>query len=565
MPFEIVIEPTKGLSVLRFREIWEFRELFYFLVWRDIKIRYKQTFLGAAWALIRPLMGMVVFTVLFNKLVGFSVQGVPYLLFTFCGVVAWNFFSEGVVGASQSLLANANLISKVYFPRVIIPAAAILSGLVDFSIAFILAIVLMVYFQFMPTATILLLPFFILLTILTSLGIGFWFSSISVQYPDIGHALPVRYPGHVLDYTGRVCGEQDSGIVPDIVWLNPIVCVIEGFRWSMLHTGTLPVHLVLLSTCVALALLGHGPHEFSAHGKKIRRYHLMFLLCQQSSPSNICRSSIVSERCAATTRSGMFLTKNFRHFSGNRGARPKNEENYIWALNDLSFEVQQGNVFGIIGRNGAGKSTLLKVLSRITEPTRGLVRMRGRVVSLLEVGTGFSGELSGRENVFLNGAILGMKRAEIKEKFDEIVAFAEIEKFIDTPVKRYSSGMYMRLAFAVAAHLEPEILIVDEVLAVGDAQFQKKCLGKMEEVGKEGRTVLFVSHNMGTVLQLCNRCILLKAGEIELMGDTENVVTHYYNSSTVTYLGKGNENKDIYLKSIETYGTERTSILLCSF
>lgn len=182
MPFEIVIEPTKGLSVLRFREIWEFRELFYFLVWRDIKIRYKQTFLGAAWALIRPLMGMVVFTVLFNKLVGFSVQGVPYLLFTFCGVVAWNFFSEGVVGASQSLLANANLISKVYFPRVIIPAAAILSGLVDFSIAFILAIVLMVYFQFMPTATILLLPFFILLTILTSLGIGFWFSSISVRY-----------------------------------------------------------------------------------------------------------------------------------------------------------------------------------------------------------------------------------------------------------------------------------------------------------------------------------------------------------------------------------------------
>ena len=238
------------------------------------------------------------------------------------------------------------------------------------------------------------------------------------------------------------------------------------------------------------------------------------------------------------------------------GARPKTEENYIWALNDLSFEVQQGNVFGIIGRNGAGKSTLLKVLSRITEPTRGLVRMRGRVVSLLEVGTGFSGELSGRENVFLNGAILGMKRAEIKEKFDEIVAFAEIEKFIDTPVKRYSSGMYMRLAFAVAAHLEPEILIVDEVLAVGDAQFQKKCLGKMEEVGKEGRTVLFVSHNMGTVLQLCNRCILLKAGEIELMGDTENVVTHYYNSSTITYLGKGNENKDIYLKSIETYGTE---------
>src|ERR1700690_531549 len=169
MPLEIVIQPTKGISVLRLREIWEYRELFYFLVWRDIKIRYRQTFLGAAWALIRPLMGMVVFTVLFNKLVGFSVEGVPYLLFTFCGVVAWNFFSEGVTGASQSVLANANLISKVYFPRVIIPAAAILSGLVDFVVAFALAIALMIYFQFMPTATLVFLPLFLILTIVTSL------------------------------------------------------------------------------------------------------------------------------------------------------------------------------------------------------------------------------------------------------------------------------------------------------------------------------------------------------------------------------------------------------------
>jgi len=262
MPFEIVIQPTKGLSVLRFREIWEFRELFYFLVWRDIKIRYKQTFLGAAWALVRPLMGMVVFTVLFNKLVGFSVQGVPYLLFTFCGVVAWNFFSEGVTGASQSLLANANLISKVYFPRVIIPAAAILSGLVDFSIAFLLAIVLMVYFQFMPTAAILLLPFFVLLTIVTSLGIGFWFSSISVQYRDIGHALP--YVIQVMFWITPV-GYAASKIPASyqaLYWLNPIVCVIEGFRWSMLHTGTLPLHLVLLSTCVAFALLVTGLMNF---------------------------------------------------------------------------------------------------------------------------------------------------------------------------------------------------------------------------------------------------------------------------------------------------------------
>jgi len=202
----------------------------------------------------------------------------------------------------------------------------------------------------------------------------------------------------------------------------------------------------------------------------------------------------------------------------------------FWALKDVSFEVKQGDRIGIIGRNGAGKSTLLKLLSRITEPTTGSVRIKGRVASLLEVGTGFHPELTGRENIFLNGAILGMGRAEIKEKFDEIVDFAEIEKFLDTPVKRYSSGMYVRLAFAVAAHLEPEILIVDEVLAVGDAQFQKKCLGKMEDVSaKEGRTVLFVSHNMSAVQSLCNRGILLNSGKLHHDGSNSDVI-HAYNN-----------------------------------
>ena len=198
------------------------------------------------------------------------------------------------------------------------------------------------------------------------------------------------------------------------------------------------------------------------------------------------------------------------------------------ALKDVSFEVKQGEVLGIIGRNGAGKSTLLKVLSRITEPTEGRVRLRGRVSSLLEVGTGFHPELTGRENVFLNGAILGMTQREIRKKFDEIVAFAEVEKFLDTPVKHYSSGMYVRLAFAVAAHLEPEILIVDEVLAVGDTEFQKKCLGKMNEVSKsQGRTVLFVSHGMDAILKLCTQGLLFEGGRIRTRGDIKAVVQNY--------------------------------------
>jgi lipopolysaccharide transport system ATP-binding protein len=205
----------------------------------------------------------------------------------------------------------------------------------------------------------------------------------------------------------------------------------------------------------------------------------------------------------------------------------------FWALRDVSFEVRRGEVLGIIGRNGAGKSTLLKILSRITEPDRGRVIVRGRVASLLEVGTGFHPELTGRENIFLNGAILGMTRAEIRRRFDEIVAFAEVERFLDTPVKRYSSGMYVRLAFSIAAHLEPEILVVDEVLAVGDSEFQRKCLGKMHEVSsKQGRTVLFVSHNMATVESMCGSALLLDGGQCVARGDTPNVVHEYLRGLT---------------------------------
>ena len=225
----------------------------------------------------------------------------------------------------------------------------------------------------------------------------------------------------------------------------------------------------------------------------------------------------------------------------------------FWALRDVSFEVRRGEVVGIIGRNGAGKTTVLKILSRITDPTEGRVRIKGRVASLLEVGTGFHPELTGRENIFLNGAILGMHRAEIKQKFDEIVDFSEVEQFLDTPVKRYSSGMYVRLAFAVAAHLEPEILIVDEVLAVGDAAFQKKCLGKMKAVAGEGRTVLFVSHNMEAVRSLCQRGIWLKDGRLHKAGTPGEIVEAYFNSLS---------NKPSFANSNPAYGLVIQNVML---
>ncbi|HEY9850458.1 MAG TPA: ABC transporter ATP-binding protein [Leptolyngbyaceae cyanobacterium] len=225
----------------------------------------------------------------------------------------------------------------------------------------------------------------------------------------------------------------------------------------------------------------------------------------------------------------------------------------FWALKDVSFDIHKGDRVGIIGRNGAGKSTLLKILSRITEPSTGRISIKGRVASLLEVGTGFHPELTGRENIYLNGAILGMSKVEIKNKFDEIVAFAEVEKFLDTPVKRYSSGMYVRLAFAVAAHLEPEILIVDEVLAVGDAQFQKKCLGKMEEVGKEGRTVIFVSHQMSAIEKLCSRTIVLGYGQIKFDGQSKLGINYYLKDLD-------NRLKNIDIRNIERSGSGKVII-----
>ena len=238
----------------------------------------------------------------------------------------------------------------------------------------------------------------------------------------------------------------------------------------------------------------------------------------------------------------------------------------FWALKDVSFSVEQGEAVGIIGRNGAGKSTLLKVLSQITPPTEGEIRLRGRIASLLEVGTGFHPELTGRENIYLNGAILGMTRREIARKFDEIVAFAEVEKFLDTPVKRYSSGMYVRLAFAVAAHLEPEILVVDEVLSVGDSEFQKKCLGKMDDVARGGRTVLFVSHNMAAIQKLCSRSILLRSGTVEADGSSNDVtalyVNDFLNDSKVSLADRTDRtgNGDVRLTSIVLRNAELAPI-----
>lgn len=279
---------------------------------------------------------------------------------------------------------------------------------------------------------------------------------------------------------------------------------------------------------------------------KVENLGKKYIIKHQQKGGYLALRDVIAENTKKLFHSAGHLVKN------KRSAHIAKEE--FWALKDVNFEVRKGDRVGVVGRNGAGKSTLLKVLSRITEPTKGKISIKGRISSLLEVGTGFHPELTGRENIFLNGAILGMRRAEIKKKFDEIVEFAEVEKFLDTPVKRYSSGMYVRLAFAVAAHLESEILVVDEVLAVGDTQFQSKCLGKMQDVSREeGRTVLFVSHNMAAISKLCNRGILLNNGQVAENSDIDRIVDSYIKTcfhSEFYILKNDQPDKDIYFEKI---------------
>jgi lipopolysaccharide transport system ATP-binding protein len=287
---------------------------------------------------------------------------------------------------------------------------------------------------------------------------------------------------------------------------------------------------------------------------KVEKLGKKYILTHQRKEPYIALRDVITEKAKTAVRK---LSRPLLPKTPNSTTDTAHEE--FWALKDVSFEVKQGDRVGIIGRNGAGKSTLLKILSRITEPTTGRIGINGRVASLLEVGTGFHPELTGRENIFLNGAVLGMTKAEIKKKFDEIVDFAEIEKFLDTPVKRYSSGMYVRLAFAVAAHLEPEILVVDEVLAVGDAQFQKKCLGKMGEVGKDGRTVLFVSHQMPAVEVLCTGAILLEQGLIVAAGEVHSIVETYMSrmiKTSQTLLASGGTHNIRSVKISNAHGLE---------
>ena len=536
------------------RELWEYRELLYFLTWREIKVRYKQTVLGATWAIIQPLFTMLLFSLFFGKLAKVPSDRIPYPLFCLAGLVPWTFFANGLSQSSNSLVTSSNLISKVYFPRLAIPLSAVLSGAVDFTISFGLLVGMMAFYRQPPPLRCVYLPLFFLLAFVTALGVGLWLSALNVEYRDVRHtipfltqfwmfATPIVYPSSLLSEPWRA-----------VYGLNPMAGRRRGFslgssrnqhcsrthdRGFFLRGGVDPDRGSFLLSANGKNLCGCGvnyvrrrwPRQAFRSGSNMsdtailvenlgKQYHISAL---QQDGGNYTYKSLRDSIANAASEP----LRAARAMIALNGTREDAQDKRIWALKDVSFEVKRGEIVGVIGRNGAGKSTLLKLLARITEPTEGRAEIHGRTGSLLEVGTGFHPELSGRDNIFLNGSILGMKRAEIARQFDEIVAFAEVEDFIDTPVKHYSTGMYLRLAFAVAAHLETEVLLVDEVLAVGDYRFQEKCLGKMQDIAATGRTILFVSHSMSSIQRLCKRAIAISGGKLIADSSPEAVIAEY--------------------------------------
>ncbi len=529
----VIIRPLRGWSPINFGELWQYRELHFYLTWREIKIRYKQTALGIAWAILQPLLKMVVFTLFFGNLAKVPSERIPYPLFNYAALLPWTLFAEGINRSSQSLVQGTSLIQKIYFPRLAMPIAGILSPLVDFTIAFIILIGDNILWLLPHTAN----PFTVSFCATGGDDLprcGTMAFGNKREIPRRSLCNTISDSTLALRFTSSLLQQPPSQALASFIRTKPdgrgnrrLPLVFPGHRPTRF-----PVPHVNYHHCYSS---GIGGILLPTYGKN---------LCRCDIGKIMSDTAIRVESLGKQYRLGQYIgyktlqdslmnaiTSPFRR-SHSTPTAPESEssnsdDKYIWALKDVAFQVKQGEAVGIIGRNVARKTTLLKILTRITTPTKGYAEIRGRVGSLLEVSTGFHPELTGRENVYLNGAVLGMRKKEIDHRFDDIVEFAEVQKFIDTPLKRYSSGMQVRLAFSVAAHLEPETMLVDEVLAVGDYKFQKKCLGKMGEISHEGRTVLLVSHNMTSILNLCSRAVLLDSGRVVMDGRSEDVVQHY--------------------------------------
>ena len=523
-----IIRPPTRWPGLGLREFVRLREICFVLARRNLMVRYRQTLIGAAWAVLQPLLLMGLFTIFFGLLGRIPSDGLPYPVFFFLGLLPWQMVSKILNEGSTSVVNNAPLVTRVYFPRAYFPLSVALSSLVDFLVGCLALVVLLIAFGVVPGLTVLAVPLLTAVAWIAGLGVAYWLSAINVTYRDVTQMLPFlaqlwMFASPII-YPATIIPEQFQGLY----YLESDGPRRHRFsvvrRWRRSATARSMVSRYVGRTapaCVRLRVLS-SPRT-NVRGSRMTVYPEPQRVAH---PSGTAQISVRAAGLGKQYRVGAAANGSlYDRIARNRGSGDR--ASTLWALRDIKFEVSAGEVLGVLGRNGSGKSTLMKILARVTSPTEGEAMTRGRVGALLQVGTGFHPELSGRDNLRLSGAILGMTSEEIDSVADEVVAFAEIDEFLDTPVKHYSSGMYMRLAFSVSAHMAAEIMLIDEVLSVGDAAFQRKCQQRIRQLVGEGRTVLFVSHSMVSVRSLCDRAIVLDHGQLLFEGETDKAAEFY--------------------------------------
>ena len=504
------------------REQVEYRELLYQMTLRDIRVRYKQAVMGFGWAIFMPLVNTVLFSVIFMRVAPLDV-GVPYPVFAFTGLLFWNFFASSLRFAVNSLAGNATLVTKIYFPREIFPLSAILVCLVDLAVGSVMLVGLLIYYQIPVGPALVMIPVLLVIQTIFTAGIAFIVSMANLFLRDVKYVFDMLLTVWMFATSVVYPVELVGGTAGTLLKLNPMTPILDGYRAAILHNQWPDPGPLAAATALALVTLGVGWLVFHRAEYKFAEY------------ASVSQAAVVVDRVwkkfnrAQRFNSLRDLVPALVGGLARRRALVDAELHgkEFWALRDVSFEVRPGEALGIIGPNGAGKSTMLKVLTRILRADRGTAAVHGRVGALVEIAAGFHPDLTGRENVFMQGAIMGMRRAEIVRKFDEIVDFAGVSEFIDTPVKRYSSGMNARLGFAVAAHLDPEVLLIDEVLSVGDLSFQEKCYERMQRFARSGAAVVFVSHNLSAISSLCTSVLVLRHGRVEILAPTQEAITVY--------------------------------------
>ena len=528
----LVIAPDRSVRQ-RLAAVWRYRELLMGLIRKELKVKYKDSSLGFLWSMLNPAMYLAVFYVVFKVILGSPIPN--FAIYLLSGLLAWNLFSASVMGAVSSVVANGPLVNKVYFPREILPLSVVGATVVHFFLQSVVLLGTLMIFRYGVALEYLwLIPIALVVLLVLTSGLAILFAACNVYARDLQHLLelallawfwmtPIVYPW-ATPADKLVENDLPSGLT----MINPITPIVltlpaRHLRHRLGHRQRRQRHLPAAGRRAALVPAQPPHHRRCLHG------HLR----GSGAPVRPARGQLRRGALVSAAIQIRGVSKRFRVSQDRQSSlkerivhlgRAKRGHKDFWALRDIDLDVAQGETVGLLGHNGSGKSTLLKCVGGILSPTDGEIRVRGRVASLLELGAGFHPDLTGRENVFLNAAILGLARRDIEKRFDDIVAFAELEEFIDEQVKHYSSGMYIRLGFAVAINVDPDVLLVDEVLAVGDEAFQQKCLERVRHFQEEGRTIMFVSHAAELMRRICDRVSVLERGRQITTDDPQSAI-----------------------------------------